>query len=235
VAGVPGFCLVGGSGPPVVLAHGLAVSSRYFVPLARKLVGRFRVVAPDLPGYGRSATPPRPLGVPELADALLAWLDLLEVERAPLVGNSLGCQVAVDLAVRHPARVERLVLIGPTMDPAAPTLRAQAWRLARDIPREALGLNLAEARDYLRMGPRRTLATARLALADPFEEKLPRVEAPALVVRGERDPIAPQAWVERVAELLPRGRVAVVPGAPHAAHWSSAGAVARLVEEAADG
>lgn len=226
-----GHARVAGSGPPVVLVHGLAVSSRYFAPLARRLAMRNWVIAPDLPGYGRSATPPRPLDVPELADALLAWLDLLEVERAPLVANSLGCQIAVDLAVRRPERVERLVLLGPTMDPAAPTLLGQGLRLARDIPREPLGLNLAELRDYARMGPQRILATARFALADPLLDKLPRVAAPTLVVRGERDPIAPQAWIERMAALLPDGRVAVVPGAPHAAHWGAADAVARLVEE----
>jgi pimeloyl-ACP methyl ester carboxylesterase len=229
-----GYARVAGDGPPVVLVHGLAVSSRYFVPLGRRLRPRFRVIAPDLPGYGSSPTPPSPLDVPQLADALLDWLDLLEVERAPLVGNSLGCQIAVDLAARRPERVERLVLVGPTMDPAAPTIPRQALRLARDVVRESPLLNLTQARDYARMGPRRILASARFALADPLEQKLARVEAPALVVRGARDPIVPQAWAERVAALLPRGRLAVLPGAAHAAHWSAADAVARLVEEADD-
>jgi pimeloyl-ACP methyl ester carboxylesterase len=214
-----------------VLVHGLAVSSRYFVPLARRLAGRRSVLAPDLPGHGRSGTPPRALGIAGLADALLEWLDLAGIERAPLVANSLGCQVAVELAVRAPERVERLVLVGPTMDPSAPTIAAQALRLARDVPREPLGLNLAEARDYLRTGPRRILATARAALDDPFAEKLPRVRAPALVVRGGRDPIVSQAWAERVTELLPHARLAVVAGEPHAVHWSAPDAVARLVEE----
>jgi pimeloyl-ACP methyl ester carboxylesterase len=214
-----------------VLVHGLAVSSRYFLPLARILAARHRVLAPDLPGHGRSGTPARALGIPGLADALLAWLDLAGIERAPLVANSLGCQVAVDLAVRAPERVERLVLIGPTMDPAAPTLLAQALRLARDVPREPLGLNLAEARDYLRTGPRRILATARAGLADPLAEKLPRVQAPALVVRGGRDAIVSQAWAGRVAELLPDARLAVVLDEAHAVHWSAPAEVARLIEE----
>jgi pimeloyl-ACP methyl ester carboxylesterase len=229
-----GFARVGGAGPPLVCVHGLAVSSRYFVPLARRLAARHRVVVPDLPGYGKSPTPPEPLGIEDHADALTAWLDLLEVERAPLVGNSFGCQVAVDLAVRRPERVTRLVLLGPTMDPAAPTLVAQAWNLARDIVRESPRLNLVQARDYLRMGPRRILATARDGLADAFEEKLARLEQPALVVRGERDTICSQPWAERVAELA-RGRLAVVPGVAHVAHWSAPDVVARLVEEAADG
>lgn len=231
VSGLRGHALVGGSGPPVVLVHGLAVSSRYFVPLARRLVERRTVLAPDLPGYGRSATPNHPFGIDELADALREWLDLAGIESASLVANSMGCQIAVDLAVRAPERVRRMVLIGPTMDPSAPTIRAQWWGLIRDALREPIGLNVAEARDYLRMGPRRIVATARLALADEFALKLERVRQPALVVRGEHDQIVSQAWAERVAAGLPAARLVVVRGSPHATHWAHADEVARLVEE----
>lgn len=231
VAGIRGHARLDGAGPPIVLVHGLAVSSLYFVPLAKRLARSFTVLAPDLPGYGRSATPPRPLDIPELAQAVREWLDLVGIESATVLGNSLGCQIAVELALQSPLRVRSLVLVGPTMDPGAPTIRGQAWRLVHDAAREPLSLNLAEARDYVRMGPLRILATARLALADPLEEKLPRIAQPALVMRGERDAIVSQGWAERVAELLPAGRFAVVAGAPHAAHWADAEAVARFVEE----
>jgi pimeloyl-ACP methyl ester carboxylesterase len=231
IAGIPGYARIEGSGPPLVLVHGLAVSSRYFAPFIRELARTRTVLAPDLPGYGRSATPARPLDIPELADALDEWLELTGVAPAPLVANSLGCQVAVDLAVRRPERVTRLVLLGPTMDPSAPTILRQALRLALDTLRETPGLWVAETIDYLRMGPRRTIATARLALQDPFAEKASRVPHPALVVRSGRDAIVSQEWAERVARLLPDGRLTVIPGEPHAAHWSAAAQVARVVEE----
>jgi 2-hydroxy-6-oxonona-2,4-dienedioate hydrolase len=231
VGGLAGHARVGGSGRPVVLVHGLAVSSRYFVPLARALAARHAVLAPDLPGYGRSETPPRALDVPQLAAALREWLDVARIRAATLVGNSVGCQIAVELAVGAPERVERLVLVGPTMDPGAPTLLRQGGRLARDVLREPLALVVAESRDYLRMGPLRILATARHALDDPVEGKLADVGVPALVVRGERDAIVSPEWAERVAALLPLGRLVVLPGVAHAAHWGAADAVARLVEE----
>jgi 2-hydroxy-6-oxonona-2,4-dienedioate hydrolase len=231
VAGIRGHARLAGAGRSIVLVHGLAVSSRYFVPLAKRLARNHEVLAPDLPGYGRSATPPRPLDVPELAQALRAWLDLAGIRVATVLGNSVGCQIAVELALQSPSRVTALVLVGPTMDPGAPTIRGQLGRLVRDAIREPLGLNLAEGRDYLRMGPFRILATARFALADPFQAKLRGVTQPALVIRGERDQIVSQEWAERVAELLPDGRFAVVAGAPHAAHWAAADDVARLVEE----
>jgi pimeloyl-ACP methyl ester carboxylesterase len=231
VAGLRGHALTGGAGPAVVLVHGLAVSSRYFVPLASRLARSRAVLAPDLPGYGRSATPPRPLTIAELAEAVREWLDLAQIASAPLVGNSLGCQIAVDLAVRAPERVQSLVLVGPTMDPSAPTIAAQCRGLARDAVREPIGLNIAEARDYLRMGPRRIVATVRHALADDLGRKLALVRQPALVIRGEHDGIVSQPWAERVAAALPAGRLHVVRGSAHATHWHAAGEVARLVEE----
>ena len=205
---------------PVVGVHGLGVSTRHLEPLLRTLARRRGVRAPDLPGFGRSERPPRPLSVEELAAFLERWLDAERLRRVPLVANSLGCQVAVELALRAPERVTALVLVGPTFDPAAPTLLRQAARLLVDSTREPIRLNAVVATDYLRAGPLRTVAAARLGLAHPIAERLAGVTAPTLVVRGARDPIVPLRWGERAAQLLPRGRLAVVPHAAHAAHFS---------------
>ncbi len=216
--------------PAVVLVHGQVISSLYMVPTARLLAPRLRVLAPDLPGFGRSAKPARTLSVPELADRLAAWMDAIGLPRAVLVANSLGCQVAVALAVRRPDLAAGLVLSGPTMDPAARRATAQILRWLRDWPHERPSLALAHLRDFALAGPVRTLRTFRFALADRIETKLPRVRAPALVVRGGRDPIAPQDWAEQAARLLPRGRLAVIPGGPHCVNYSTPRAFASLVE-----
>jgi pimeloyl-ACP methyl ester carboxylesterase len=85
--------------------------------------------------------------------------------------------------------------------------------------------------DYLRAGPVRDFVTLRHALRDRMEEKLPQVQAPALVIRGEHDPIVPQRWAEEVAALLPHGRLAVVRGAAHVVNYSRPDEVARLVTQ----
>jgi len=144
-----------------------------------------------------------------------------DLTRACLIGNSLGCQFIIDLAVRHPDLVGWAVLVGPTVDPAARSVTGQAIRGARDLFREPIRYWPLLARDYLVAGPLRTLATLRYAVADPVVEKLPRVAAPTLVVRGSRDPIAPQAWVEEVASNLPHGRLAVIRGAAHVANYTA--------------
>jgi 2-hydroxy-6-oxonona-2,4-dienedioate hydrolase len=224
-----------GSGAPrcpasaVVLVHGLVISSLYMVPSARRLAEHFPVLAPDLPGFGRSGKPRQVLTIPELADALAAWMGAVGLSTAALVANSLGCQVVVDLAVRRPELVEALVLAGPTMDPSARRAGVQVGRWLRDWPLERPSLALAHARDYLLAGARRALQTFRHALADRIEAKLPRVQAPTLVVRGSRDPIVPQRWAEEAAALLPGGRLVVIPGGPHCVNYSTPDAFARVV------
>jgi 2-hydroxy-6-oxonona-2,4-dienedioate hydrolase len=216
-------------GPTVVLVHGLGVSGRYLLPTAARLAPRCRVLVPDLPGAGPSEKPAAAFDVIGLAAALEAWLDAVEVDRAAFVGNSLGCQTIVELAATKPERFDRLVLIGPTMDAAALTFGRQLGRLLLDATREPPTLVVLTAAEYLLAGIPRVVSTARAALRHPLEERLPDVQAPTLVVRGERDPIAPQAWAERVADLLPDGRLTVIPRAPHAPNYSAADALATVV------
>src|SRR6188472_806762 len=96
---------------PIVLVHGLS-SSRALKPLIRALGTRRPVYAPDLPGFGMSDQPIHPLDISGLADALRRWLFDNELAPANVVGISVGSQVAVDLAVHHPAALDRLVLVG---------------------------------------------------------------------------------------------------------------------------
>ncbi len=215
--------------PAIVLIHGLSISSRYEIPSARRLARSFHVFAPDLPGFGWSADPPTTPGIPGLAEYLGRWLATVGLDRVALVGNSLGAHVAVELAVRRPECISHLILSGLTLDPNGRHLWIQVGRALRDIPREPFSLLLLQVRDFLLAGPGRVLRTLDDAMHDPFAAKLPRVTAPTLVVRGERDPLAPQAWSEEIARLVPRGRFAVVPGAPHAVNYACPDAFAELV------
>jgi len=218
-----------GPGPPLVMVHGLGVSSRYMLPLARRLAPHRALHLPDLPGFGDSGKPPKALGIEEMADCLADWARAIGLPRADFFGHSLGCQVVVDLAVRYPQQVGRLVLVAPTIDIARRTVTGELVRLLRDAPREPAALLPIVVRDYWKAGTRRLLRTLRFALCDPVEEKLPAVAVPALVMRGEDDPVVSQAWVEEVRRRLPRGRLGNVPGAAHAVHFSAPVEVATRV------
>ncbi|HEY8521600.1 MAG TPA: alpha/beta hydrolase [Gammaproteobacteria bacterium] len=205
---------------PVVLVHGFGISSAYFVPTAERLAGRFDVYAPDLPGHGRSDDPARPLDVTDLADALRAWMLVMRIDRASLVANSMGCQTAVELAVRYPDVVDRLVLIGPTLDHEARAMPRLLLRFAAGALHERVSMTPLLVRDYLRMRGR-LADELRFTMQDRIEDKLPRVAVPVLLMRGEHDHIAPQRWVDELAARTPDARVAVVPGGGHAVHYSA--------------
>jgi 2-hydroxy-6-oxonona-2,4-dienedioate hydrolase len=215
--------------PPVVLVHGIGVASRFMVPITEVLAPYHRIFAPDLPGFGESAKPAHVLNVVELTDALADWTRAIGVGNAAFLGNSFGCQIVVDLAVRYPELVERAVLQGPTMDPQARTAWQQLGRLLRNSRREPLSHGFISAREYPRCGLLRLMKTFRYALEDRIEEKLPHVRVPALVVRGSKDPIVPQRWGEEAVRLLPDGRLAVIPGAPHTVVYDAPLELARVV------
>ena len=103
-----------------------------FLLTAAALAGRFRVVAVDLPGFGDSD---KPIGAaydaPFFSDAMIDLLDALELDRADLIGNSLGGRVALEVALRDPARVGRLALLAPSLAWRRPRRWAPALRLVR--------------------------------------------------------------------------------------------------------
>jgi 2-hydroxy-6-oxonona-2,4-dienedioate hydrolase len=215
--------------PAIVLVHGLTVSSRYMMPVAQWLAPHYRGYAPDLPGFGRSANPDHTLNVTELADALAGWINAVGLTKPVLLGNSFGCQVIVEFALRHPQMLERAVLQGPSIDAKRRTPLQQVVRWLVSSLREPPSMSLIIVRDFIDGGLRRTLRTLWYALTDPIEKKLPDMQAPTLVVRGSKDEIAPQDWVEQVANLLPRGRLEVIQGATHTLNYAAPQELARVV------
>ncbi len=211
----------GPPGRPLVLVHGLVVSSRYMIPLATRLAADQDVYAPDLPGYGRSEKPETALSVPRFAEALGAWLDEVGLDRPSFLGNSFGCQILAEFAARRPERVDHLVFVGPTMDPHARSALRQTVRSLRSLRHEPRSYPLVLVRDYADAGLARAREMFDHALEHRTEELLPRIEAPTMVVRGTRDPIVPQRWAEEAARLLPDGTLKIIPGAGHAINYGA--------------
>jgi pimeloyl-ACP methyl ester carboxylesterase len=214
----------------VVLLHGLVASSTYMVPAAMGLAPYFRVYAPDLPGFGRSQKPRRPLDVAGLADSLAAWMDAVDLAAPAIVANSSGCQFAVDFASRYPERAGPLVLLGPTLPPkggGGASSRVMRW-LADGVS-EPPSLGVIMAQDYRTFGLLRALRSLRSAREDTPKQKLPGVRSPVLVVRGQKDRVISRAQAEELARALPHGRLEEVPGAGHTLNFNSPEAVVKLI------
>lgn len=101
--------------PPMFLIHGLADEADTWRHLVPPLSTQYRVIAPDLPGFGRSEKPDRPYTVPFFRDVLLELLDALEAQRAVLVGHSFGAVITHTLALSHLERVDQLILISGSL------------------------------------------------------------------------------------------------------------------------
>lgn len=214
-------------GPPVVLISGYVASGRYLAPTAAELAACRAVVVPDLPGVGRSPHGAAPLDVAGLADLvadLIAGLD----GPADVVANSFGCQVAVELALRRPGAVHGLVLTSPVVARRMRSLLPLAGRHVQALRRESwsyLGIVLL---DLLRGWPRKAVANLRALLGYPVLGRAGRLDVPAVVVRGRRDPLVPDRFARRLAAAVPCGRYVVLDGT-HALPYGMPKAVAGLL------
>lgn len=216
---------------PILLLHGLGCSWEAWKPAMACLAGRDvgpTVYVPDMPGYGHSPGPREALGIDELADWTVRLMDALGIERAHLAGNSMGCQVALALARRHPDRSGGIVLVGPTTGER----RVPYWRyvvgLFLDGFREPFRYNAVLLKMYAQMGLRRYLATVRKMMVDEPLAHAGEVRSPVLILRGEHDQIVPDDVARQLAGALPGGRFVLVTDAAHALQFYQCTAFADL-------
>ena len=221
-----------GEGDPVLLLHGLGATKASFLPTIAALAGSFRVTAIDLPGFGDSAMP---VGAaydpPFFARAVAGVLDALEIERAHLVGNSMGGRVALEVGFEFPERTGQLALLAPSLAWLrerrwAPLLRAVrpelgliqpaprviVDRIARAmVPGGRDGWSAVGVDEFLRgyltpRGRAAFYAAARnIYLENPerFWSRLRELQGEALFVWGRQDRIVPIGFARHVREALP--------------------------------
>jgi 3-oxoadipate enol-lactonase len=225
-----------GRGQAVVLIHGHPFNRRLWAPQLGALSGQLRLVAPDLPGYG-SAPPVSPkITMRELADAVLSVLDAAEVERAAIVGLSMGGLVAMELGLAHPERVQGLVLAATTAAPVTPE-EAEARRAqAREIEQNGMLATALEMTARLfgpdaRRDPEILAAVFTMMVSTPpagaaaalrgraerpdYSKLLRGLRVPSLVIAGDHDSWAPDAVVDQLMESLPDAELLRFSGAGH--------------------
>lgn len=236
VTGLRFHYIVQGFGPVVMLIHDLGSCAEDWLLLqAPALSQRYRVLMPDLRGHGRSARPPGPYTVPQMADDTAGLLDALGVNSAHVVGLSLGGAVAQAMAVRHPAKVRSLILVNTFA-----YLRPKGWTewrytLAR-ILALFIGLVTYARLEAEELFPRpdqaglRRVAFRRLCANDPAAYRaallaaatydgrrdLGSIRSPTLIVAGLEDTVVPLRAKEELAAGIPGARLVTIPNSGHA-------------------
>jgi 3-oxoadipate enol-lactonase len=229
-----------GAGPAVIFLHGIGGDGTSWLPELDALSDRCRAIAWDMPGYGDSPALPT-MTFPALADALKNLLGTLGVERAHLVGHSIGGMVALEFAARFPERVASLVLYAtsPAFGKAdgdwqrdflnarlAPLDAGKRMpELAPSIVDSLVGNSpdadgIARATAAMARVPEAAYRAAMHCLVT-FDRRdaLAGIDVPTLVLAGERDDNAPADMMERMAGKIPGAHFQIIPGAGHLAHF----------------
>jgi 3-oxoadipate enol-lactonase len=238
-----------GDGFPVLLVMGQGYARWAWEPVAEPLSRRYRVVSFDPRGVGGSDKPAGPYSVEELTADALRVLDEHGIERAHVVGASLGGMVAQELAISHPARVEKLALLCTSSGFGKPVPMLQSlvgvYQAAAGLePEAALRVfveNAVSERSAADELVRRRLenpiepamrdAQGAAALAFDSWERLDRITAPTLVATGDADNVVDWRSSEALAGRIPNARLAVLPGAGHMFWWDDPAATVALLEE----
>jgi pimeloyl-ACP methyl ester carboxylesterase len=216
---------------PIVHVHGFGISGSYMMPTARMLTEHSVNIVPDLPGYGRSQRRDHTLDIPELAEALVAVLDALSLDKAVLVGNSMGCPILLEVAHAAPERVERLVLVSPAGGVHNQPMGKAIVQLARDATRESPRMARTAVPDYVRFGPINALRLFHQLTQYPSLERLLHTPVPSLAVLGSRDPLLPPPQrVLEVARMSPEHvTLVLIRGAAHAINFSHPGELSNVI------
>jgi pimeloyl-ACP methyl ester carboxylesterase len=209
-------------GRVMVHLHGFAISGSYMVPTARLLADEFTTFVPDLPGFGKSLNPDHVLTIDELADSVRAFLDAVGVDRATLVGNSLGCAILAAFAHRHPDRLDRVVMVSPAGGVHSRPLPRAIGQLLLDAPREPASMAAVAVPDYLRFGVVPAVKLFHAMTRFPAVDHVLELDVSTLAVLGSRDPLLPPVGrVREMAGLVHDGvRIVVIKDAAHAINFS---------------
>jgi pimeloyl-ACP methyl ester carboxylesterase len=222
-----------GEGPHTfLLLHGIGMGRSVYLDLVQRLQGR--VIALDLPGFGEAPEPTRTLTMERHADLVASYLQHTGEGPVVVIGHSMGSQIAAELAARHPALVEGVVLAGPTVDKASRSVSAQASYLLRDLVGERPLVIWRGAREYLRGGPHLARKIKATITHEP-EKAFARIDSPVLILRGESDPLAPMSWCQDIIDAIPGADLEVIPDHGHGTLISDSGPAARLIQNFAEG
>ncbi|HET8841777.1 MAG TPA: alpha/beta hydrolase [Ktedonobacteraceae bacterium] len=213
--GLPIRYEVAGEGEPVVLVHGLSESTRVWYRNLPELAKRYRIYLIDLPGFGAMRKFRQYFDLKQSGAWLYSWMQALELEKASLVGHSMGGYVSMALAAAHPELIKRLVLVDSIGISFNLPVRRLVYPALKAIARTMPSFWMCIGYDYLRAGPSMILNASQQIVALETSDLLSTVQVPTLVIWGEHDDLVPFALGRQLHTQLSGARLFVMPGTNH--------------------
>ncbi|MDD7836291.1 MULTISPECIES: alpha/beta fold hydrolase [Paenarthrobacter] len=216
--------------PAYILIHGIGVSHRYLARLHAVLAASAPTYSLDLPGFAGTPRPDRQLEVEDYGAFIAEALASCGIDSYILVGHSMGVQFAIEAALHRPESARHVVLMGPVVDSRHKNILRQSIALGLDgLLRESPSSNWIVFTDYLKCGPRWYFTELPVMMKYPTEDRLSRVQAPVLILRGSRDHVAGPEWSLRLSRAVAQGRLVEIPGVGHVAQHMRPKAVADAI------
>src|SRR5256885_16474194 len=195
VNGINLYYEIHGTGKPLIMLHGGFGTFEMFAALSPALTENYQVIGVDLYGHGRTALTDRPLRFEHMADDIAGLIGHLGLEKADLLGFSLGGAVALQTAIRHPERVNQLVLISTPFKRTGWHPEMQAGMTAF-TPEFFMNTPIYDG--YLRVAPKpedfpRLVSNMREALSQDYDwtEQVSALKIPTLIIAGDADGLPP--------------------------------------------
>lgn len=204
-----------GEGEPLILVHGLSGSMRWWVHNVQALAQDHRVYLVDLPGFGTMHRVHTRFALVNVAQWLLAWMDVVGIRKAHLVGHSMGGYICIWVAAHHPEVVSRLVLISPAVLSKIHRVLGYTLPLLRAIRYLTIGFLFILAYDALRAGPLTLLRATHDLLIHDTQQDIQKITAPTLLVWGENDTLVPPAVGHILRQQISHARLLLLKRASH--------------------
>ena len=194
-----------GSGEPLILLHGNGEDGSYFAHQMEPFSRHFRVIALDTRGHGKTPRGEAPFTIRQFAEDLHGFMDAHGIDRADLLGFSDGGNIAMVFALTHPERVNRLILNGANLD-------ASGVKRSVQVPIE-IGYRIAKLFANKSPEARKNAEMLGLMVHDPNvkPEELSRIQAPTLVIAGDKDMIK-ESHTRLIAAHVPGSELVILPG-----------------------
>lgn len=234
--GVELYYEISGHGPNLVLIEGLGVATWLWEKQVPEFSRSFTTIVFDNRGAGKSEKPAGPYSISMMADDLAALLDTLKINKAHILGVSMGGFIAQDFALRYPQKVDRLVLVatsagGPDHVPMSPEVLAQMFASdgpPREVARRKLALAYSD--EFMKTGPVEHLVDLRSSDPQPppaflaqatagatfnLSDQVKEIHAPCLIMAASGDRLVPVANAQNLSKKIPGSRLKIYEGLGH--------------------